>query len=95
MESTGQGGRKRARFRRVEEKVQEVEIESTREKLARAADTGHSSQHDAQGSTYARCGAGAGCSAIEYQSLHVSCLPGAGVGARQWTLQDSLQGYLA
>ena len=42
-----------------------------RQKLARAADTEHSNQHicAARPSRRARCGAGAGCSAIKYQSL--------------------------
>ena len=47
MESTGRGGRKCARFRRLKEKVEEVEIESIRENLARAADTGYSMWHNA------------------------------------------------
>ena len=47
MESTGRGGRKCARFRRSKEKVKEVEIESIRKKLARAADTGYRMWHNA------------------------------------------------
>jgi len=45
VESTGRGGRKCARFRRLKEKVKEVEIESIQKKLARAADTGYSMWH--------------------------------------------------
>ena len=50
-----------------------MEIESIREKLARAADTGQSDQHicemAARPSGRTKCGAGAGCSAMKCQSL--------------------------
>ena len=56
-------------------KTYEVEIESIHNKLARAADTGHSKSHicarAARPSGCAGCGAGAGCSAIRYQSLNL------------------------
>ena len=51
------------------------EIESIRTKLARAADREHVNEQTcvrvAFSSGRARCGAGAGCSAINYQSLPV------------------------
>ena len=51
---------------------QKVEIESIRKMPARAADTGtvtHTMRRAAHPSECARCGAGAGCSAIKYQFL--------------------------
>ena len=53
-----------------------MEIESIRERLARAADTGRSNQHicvrAARPSGRARRGAGAGFEARKYQSLHMN-----------------------